>query len=465
MTLMKIKTEFDSSIKSLELNFIEFARLRLGIVIQHHQNYELFKTIQEACNKFNYSPEEYLHKLQEAENQSPFLEHFIAGITVGETYFFRDQNQMQTLQHYLLPKIIEHKRNQNTFSLRIWSAGCASGEEIYTIAMMLSEIIPDNKQWTIKLLATDINTTALKKAMMGIYTDWSMRSISEYFKNKYFKKEGRHFIIDENIKNLVTFDYLNLNEDSYPSIFNGTNAQDLIICRNVLIYLNQESCNRLMIRMNHCLITDGYLMLGASDPVNIGGTDFGFVPDKGLLFSRTVPKEQPVVISIKPDKKPVYKAPAYKTYQPPVKKSEKSKPEPIIVPDLNAQAIELANLGKLEEAIKLCEEGFKKDPVNKLHYFTYGLALFELNKLNESEAALRKTLFLDNQFVAGHFQLGLLLLRKNQQDAGIKSLKNALSIAQSKSPEEAVPGSPGLCYKRLAEILQNEINLHVVTEG
>lgn len=466
MTHLKAKKEPDPQIKILENQFIDFIKNRLGIVMHAHQQYELFKTVHEACIRFDCTPEAYLKKLIDCPNQSPLLDHLISGITVGETYFFRDQQQMQLLQHYILPDLIKKKREQNTLSLRIWSAGCATGEEIYSIVMILYELLPDIHKWTIKLLATDINTKALQKSIVGSYSEWSMRSTPEYFKKKYFEQEGRQFILSKKVRNLVSFEYLNLNEDSYPSIFNGTNAQDLVLCRNVLIYINSESCNFLMIKMNKCLVSGGYLMLGASDPIHLEGTDFIFHYRKGLLFSRpTIEKLdliQPVEIiktkSVKTNKMHTYKP--NKKIETPQHKIEPVKKEKN---DITTKAIELANLGKLEEAIKLCEEGFKLSPTNKLNYFTYGLALSELNKLEEAEKAFRKTVFLDNQFVAGHFQLGLLLLRKNQQDSGLKSLKNALVIAESRKPDEFVPGSPGLCYRQLADILQNEINIHITT--
>ncbi len=219
---LKMKNEFDPEIKVLESQFVDLIRKRFGIVIHSHQNYELFKTIQEACIRFKLTPSEYLNCLIDCSIQSPLLDHLVSGITVGETYFFRDKQQMQLIQDHLLPEIIKNKREKNSLSIRIWSAGCASGEEIYSIVMMLYEILPDIEKWTIKLLATDINTVSLQKAISGSYGEWSMRSITDYFKEKYFTKENRHYLLMKKIKDLVNFDYLNLNDENYPSIFNGT---------------------------------------------------------------------------------------------------------------------------------------------------------------------------------------------------------------------------------------------------
>ena len=129
---------------------------------------------------------------------------------------------------------------------------------------------------------------------------------------------------------------------------------------------------------------------------------------------------------------------------------------------LNAKATACANLGKLEQALQYCLDSLKLDATNKYTYFTYALTLAELNRLEEAETALRKTLFLDHQFVVGHFQLGLLLLRRKQREIGLKSLTNALTIAETKNPTEAVPGYQGLYYGRLSEIFKHEIEIYGV---
>jgi chemotaxis protein methyltransferase CheR len=442
--------------------FIQLIHNRFGIVIHTHQTYDLIKTIQDACEKFNCKPDEYYELLKNLPNQSECVNHLVTGITVGETYFFRDQQQMALLKNNVLPQLIKRKRDQQSLTLRIWSAGCASGEEIYTIAMLLLELIPDIDQWTIKLLATDINTKSLQKAMTGVYSEWSMRSIPEQYKKTYFQQVKKNYTISSNIRECVTFDYVNLNEECYPSLFNGTNSQDLILCRNVLIYFDNDNSIKLIKRLNASLLLGGYLMLGASDPINIHDTDFIFHHEKGILFSRPLESTNPIstpvpplpLISIEPQRKRI---------DPPkiIMPQKTKKSEVVVEQSLTEKAIDAANKGKLDEAKRLCEEGFKIDPTNKLNYFTHALTSLELNQLDDAEISFRKSIFLDNQFVVGHFQLGLLLLRKNQQVSGKKHIQNALTIAESKNPEALVEGSPQLCYQQLADILRNELHLYM----
>lgn len=483
-------------IQLLAPDFLHFIQARLGIEIHEHQAKELHKTILEACQKFNCSPEEYFSLLKNCSENSPLLEHLVIGITIGETYFFRDKHQMQLLQETVLLNLIKAKREQGNLSLRIWSAGSSSGEEIYTIAMLLNEMLPDKDAWTLQLRGTDINTIALQKAIAGRYSEWSMRSISDYFKKRYFKEEKNQYVLLPFIRDLVSFEYLNLNDDTYPSIFNGTNAQDLILCRNVLIYFSEESIKRLMKKLSASLVEGGYLLLGASDPILITDTPLIFHYQLGTLLSRphaesvlptpVISRTEPIEIKkLKPISIPkkmtrpiaekklsslmtkhdaitaLLNETKWQEALVAIETCQLSEPKSVFL--LSAKATVLANLGKINQARELCEESLKLDATHIQTHFMYAMILVELNRVKEAEAALRKTLFLDHQFVVGHFQLGLLLLRNKQTEAGLKSLQNALAIVKTKPSSQPIPGFQTLRYERLAEILEHEIELYQTT--
>lgn len=483
-------------------------RDRLGIVIHPHQNNDLFKTVIQACKNFDCRPEEYLHNLSISSARSPILEHLVISITVGETYFYRDKRQMDLLQNKILPELIAKKRDQQDLSLRIWSAGCASGEEIYTIAMMLYELLPDLSEWSLSLLGTDINTTALRKALYGQYGEWSMRAIPVHIKDKFFVKHDNQYKLADIVREMVKFDFVNLNDNTYPSIFNGTNSQDLILCRNVLIYFDTAIISRIMQKLNESLQFKGYLLLGASDPiVQDHKTELVYHYKHGMLFSREVsftratsqtPQKAIVrgehreidqqnrdVISRRRESQLLTDAKKQredyqKTLKKPgvtketilnllneaqwqsvlasIEKIDKTSSKPGF--DLYAKATAFANLGQLEQAANLFKDSLILDPTNKYCHFTYALTLLELMNFASAENELRKAIFLDRNFVAAHYQLGLLLMRNKQQASGLKSLRNALSIASTRNASEQVHGTKGLSYGRLSEILQHEINLY-----
>lgn len=484
--------------------FIKLIRDRLGIIIHRHQINDLRKTVESACHLFQCTPQQYIQLLRGCPDQSPILHHLIASITVGETYFFRDKGQMELLQQSLLPKLIERKRQQQNLVLTVWSAGCSSGEEIYTIAILLHEILPDIEDWTLNLLGTDINTEALQKAIIGQYSDWSMRSTEHYIKQKYFSyDEHSHYTLTDKIRRMVSFDYLNLSSDNYPSILNNTNAKDLILCRNVLIYFDSQCLAELMQKMSKSLMPGGYLLLGASDPVDIKATNLTFHYKQGVLFSRPLEEEavniplqeektkkEALTGAFEPVKMKVLATPVKSTSASPIEKSVEQSSRKVdkeliskLLSEakwkevletihsyhsqvdssaflLNASAVALANLGKLEEAITLFQRSLSLDPTNQYGYFIYALTLTELNRFDQAEKALRKTLFFDHQFVAGHYHLGLLLLRNNQHEAGLKCLRNALNIAKNKDPNQLVVQSQALSYGRLVDRLGYEIELY-----
>ncbi len=276
--------ELVEKVIACESDFLNFIQVRLGIVIHLHQTNDLFKTILEACEKFHCQPTEYLEQLRQAADNSPLFDYLVGGITVGETYFFRDKQQGRLLENIIIPEIIAKKTREKNKTIRIWSAGCATGEEIYTIAILLCEILTTPEAWSLQLLGTDINTMALAQATSGRYTKWSMRSITPQYLNKYFAKENHGYILSSRIRNLVKFSYLNLNANKYPAILNGTNAQDLILCRNVLIYFDKERIISIMKKISACLVEGGYLLLGASDPINVADSGLQYIDNQGIYF-------------------------------------------------------------------------------------------------------------------------------------------------------------------------------------
>jgi chemotaxis protein methyltransferase CheR len=478
-------------------HFIHFISERLGIIIHPHQKNDLNKVIIDACKKFNCTPYDYFKMLQEASDHSPLVEHLILGITIGETYFFRDAEQMRLLKEIVLPELINRKRKENNHLIRIWSAGSSSGEEIFTVAMLLCDILPDINAWTLNLLGTDINTAALKKALAGIYGEWSMRSIPERYKQRYFSMQDQKYALSQTIREMVTFLYLNLNENIFPSILNDTNAQDLIICRNVLIYFDQDRGAELMKKFNSALVPGGALLLGASDPVY--NTDLIFKYKQGALFIRPTAEDLknnvellPATLTIKPSIRPLKKQTSIKLIQKIMLKEQPLEDKTKLVNQLlnqgqwqetldtihsyqkgviksafllSAEATALANLGKLDKAADLCHQSLEIDSTNINTHFILAMVLVELNRMKEAELELRKTLFLDHQFVMGHFQLGLLLIKNKQRDLGLKCLENALSIVKNFDPSKQVNESSLINYGNLAEILEHEIELHVSIKG
>lgn len=191
-------------------------------------------------------------------------EAIIAHLTIGETYFFRHAAQFEVLRQQLLPELIA--KRAHTRMLRIWSAGCATGEEPYSLAMLLHELLPAPEAWHITILATDINAQFLERARAALYGEWSFREDALAWRERYFTPEQGRWRLRPEIRRMVTFAPLNLAEPSYPSLTTGTGALDLIVCRNVTIYFDEATTRQIAERFYRALLPGGWLMVGHAEP-------------------------------------------------------------------------------------------------------------------------------------------------------------------------------------------------------
>lgn len=491
-----------------------FCRLiaqRTGIVLQDHQLPNLRDTVHKGCERFAYpDAAQYLHALQQAQSLTAPLEYLIAGVTVGESYFFRDSEQIDLLRNQLLPEMIAARRASGNLSLRVWSAGCAQGQEIYTIALLLPGLIPDIEKWRIHLLGTDINSEVVAKAMRGRYSEWSFRATPSTVRERWFSRIGHEYEIHPQIKPLVRFAYLNLTEDVYPSILSETNALDLILCRNVFIYLDRQTVQRSMAQFAKCLLDQGVLMLGASDPIEYKHTDLELVQSELVGYFRkgcargtewpgyrqpaqTMQAEEVRLDISVPQKTPQPRVTAVKHVAPQAavqslaagRQDKRTDEASEIIQLLNdsawaavlvraeaacqqgrenselwqMKAKALANLGRTEEAQQACLRSLQLDPANKHAYLIQGLILAELDREQEAEDALRKALYLDRSFLEAHYELGMQKVRARNLPAAIKSLEIALKLALTGDPERELHNAAGMTYRRFAQVLQNEIEM------
>lgn len=203
-------------------------------------------------------------------------------LTIGETYFFRERPSFNALATQVLPVIIHRKRGADR-RLRVWSAACSTGEEAYSLAILLQQLLPDWREWKLSILATDINARFLHKAEHGVYGDWSFRESPPDFRDRYFTPAGdRKYRVRPEVRELVTFAELNLAQDRFPSASNDTHAMDLILCRNLLIYFTPAHARRLIAGLRDSLVDDGWLIVSPSEcsqalfsgftPVNFPGS-------------------------------------------------------------------------------------------------------------------------------------------------------------------------------------------------
>jgi chemotaxis protein methyltransferase CheR len=196
-------------------------------------------------------------------------------ITIGETCFFRNQPQLDALRTIVIPKILEAKAKLPIRRLRIWSAGCSTGEEPYTLSMLLQEEANGRlKNWTFEILATDLNERSLAHAKNAVYGSYSTRNLTPYYRQKYFAPAGEQLQVQPSVRTGINFSRLNLSDDARMTFTKGL---DIIFCCNVLIYFDLISKRRVIQHFYNNLLPHGYLFLGHSESLYGVTNDFNLV--------------------------------------------------------------------------------------------------------------------------------------------------------------------------------------------
>ncbi|MFH0921370.1 MAG: CheR family methyltransferase [Fibrobacterota bacterium] len=385
-------------------------------------------------------------------------------LTIHETYFWREPQVFDALVAHVLPALV-NARESSGRRIRIWSAGCATGEEPYSIAIALRRANPALKDWPVTILATDINTRILNKARAGVYGKWSFRNAPPWLIDGYFhcKDDGRFEILPE-IKKMVTFACLNLAEDRYPSPLINTHDMDIIFCRNVLMYFAPDRVQQVGQGLYRSLVEGGWLMVGASELSQAYFPQFASVRFPGAMVYQKKTQGFPL-----PDVLPYELPPTFQettalpqaefiatvleeTVQATgLETPEKTREE--ILPSKAPLIKALADQGKLNEAFALCEEVLASDKLNPGLHFLRAIILQELNKVDEAGISLKRTLYLDPDFLLAHFALGNLGLRQGNGRAANKYFGNVLALLEKNRPDDILAESEGLTAGRFREII------------
>ena len=184
-------------------------------------------------------------------------------ITIGETYFFRNKAQFDALMTCVLPEIMERKASSQDKQIRVWSAGCSGGDEAYSIAIAMMEVLPSHEGWRVSILGTDINRSGLARAKEAIYREKDIAHLPKEYLAKYFNVRGPAYALNPDVKALACFEYHNLAQD--PFIHEKMQEIDVLFCRNVTIYFDRQTTQRVIGKFHGCLARGGYLFLGHSE--------------------------------------------------------------------------------------------------------------------------------------------------------------------------------------------------------
>lgn len=475
----------------------EFVATRMGLHFPRERWHDLEHGASSAAAEFGFRDAQTCIKwLVSSQLMKQELEILASHLTIGETYLFREKKSFEVLEEHILPGLIR-SAIENEKHLRIWSAGCATGEEPYSIAILLRRMIPDIEDWNITILATDINPRFLKKAQKGLYNEWSFRDSPAWIKN-YFKKTKHGFEIIPDIKKLVTFSYHNLAEDAYPSLLNNTSAMDVIFCRNVLMYFSQMRAKQVVAALYLCLVDGGWLVVSPVETSNVLYSQYVAVNFPGAIFykkdiamSQRIEEFIPETIYRPPEEIRAAPLPFEHMSMPEIPAPQEKiktaiEEQKAAEPDAYKEALTLyqkgmyalvvdklidlasqdhdtkamvllarayANYGKSVPALEWCEKAIANDRLNPFCHYLHAMILQERGQVGEAVKSLQRAIYLDQDFVLAHFALGNLSKQRGKIKESERHFETALSLLGRFGPDEILPESEGITAGRLFEII------------
>jgi len=242
--------------------FVKMIYKETGLFFEDNKKYYVQKRIEKRAQTHGIDDlNDYYLMVKYAEDTSEFYK-LINELTINETYFFRDFPQLRNFAEDILP--VFEKENNAKKNIKIWCAACSTGEEAYTLAIILLEMLDNPSDWQIQILATDINSDVLKKAKIGLYDRRAVRDVPLVYLDKYFTKQSDKYQISQDVKKYITYREVNLMDET---AMNNINGCDFIFCRNCLIYFDDESRKNVVSKFYNSLKPGGYLFLGPSESV------------------------------------------------------------------------------------------------------------------------------------------------------------------------------------------------------
>lgn len=434
---------------------------------------------------------EYLAYLKLHGEDRHELQKLLQFLTVGETYFFRYPAHFAALkERFTLPPPVDRP-------LRIWSAGCSTGEEPYSIAMTLMEALPDWRERDIRIIATDINNRSLKLARDGVYSPWSLRITQKQQVERYFERVGQSFLIKDEVKRLVHFRHLNLLGPVHDELWQELSALDAIFCRNVLIYFTPQTADEMLRRLAGALKISGQLFLGHAETLLQHDSTLELRHQgKGFFYLKSEPRKRqaaPPSATAPPAPRPLPAAP------PPATAPRKgfsfppsAAPPPPLTPappleaarelfdqedfdraqelldrilreePANASALVLvafiqAGKGALQQALETCNRVLELNDLLPEAYFLKGVILDADDRLAEAADEYRKALLLEHDFVMPRYHMGRLHLRQGRQAEAAREIRNSIRILARHDGNDTVPFSGGLTRAVCMMQLQNAL--------
>lgn len=425
----------------------------------------------------------YLSKLA---LESRVFDDLVDELTVHETYFFREPGHFELLRHEVMARLERRSRRD----VRAWCAGCASGEEAYSVAILFEELDVSAES---TVLATDISRAALARARAARYRPWSFRGVDPSILDRWFRRDVDAWVLDPRVVARVDLEHLNLALDSFPSFATRTSGLDFILCRNVLIYLDPAVIERIALRLFESLAPGGLLLPGPSDPPlgHIAPFDTLITP-AGLVYRKpgltegfaplfspsvlsripalgaavepaSVPAPVPVpAYSASPDRSPPPSTTALDGVRRILERNDTAVGSEGEQAERAQQVRDLANRTGSAAAVELCRAAIAAHPLSvELHHLAAMLAI-AVGREDDALASLRRTIYLDRTLAIAHFTLGTLHQQRGELVAARRAYGNAHELAAARPSDEPLPLAEGVLASAI--VRETEVTLAKLDE-
>jgi len=434
-----------------------FLRKRTHLQIRARSYDIITRVIEKRCGLKRLSADEYVDQIV-ATNDSTEADHFTIELTVGETHFFRGPPQFDALRNDIVPAI--YARKKRTRAIYALSAGCSTGEEAYSMAIVLREV-PMAEPWRIEVTGIDINSRSIQKAENAVFSAWSLRDMPDPDRRRYFRIEGDSFHLNEDIRRLVRFRRASLTDAALDTLF--PLGIDLAVCQNVLYYLDEKARSEVIRALAQSLAIGGYLLLGPVD-------HFGDVPGcqprqfgEIVVYERTGPVTVSATISSAVLRRSRWPAPDTHGSKAPVAPlqipttaplpKDLALAVPVAAPTL-ADAFLKANSGDLQGALDLLNPLLDDAPEEPKGHLLEGLILTDLGSFDAALDAFRRCVYLDPSMMLAHAGAAVACMRLGRLDLVERHSARLRALGREKNPDEPVEGWEGMTVGRLLRMFQ-----------
>lgn len=406
-------------------------------------------------------------KLAALHTDHALWKQLVQALTIGETYFFRNSAYINALQNHVWPQIIQEKRQRGHHSLRVWSAGSSTGEEIYTMAMMLRDLISDHDQWSFYLVGTDINDEFLERARRAVYRGHSFRSETpSHIQPRWFTQQADGYHLKPEVKQMVHFKKLNLVEELYPSVVNGFEDFDLILCRNVTIYFDDETTRKVLDRLRLSLRDGGWLIIGHAEPMLVKSLDLqAHTFNNAVFYQRQKAAKPPQYSSAirpvfpamtrtpKPERKPRSTSSLPQRQSRPTGSSLPQRTKRHTAQELCDLAKADADAGRWQDALTKLTKAEAQNSLMPQVHFLRALIYREQGAAKQANQALRKAIYCDANYTMALYTLGEMYEQQGQINDARGQWRNAIRSLERVDLAAPVPGGDDLTGEMVMSLI------------